>query len=225
MINVEDVTKIYPDGNGINKVELFVAEGEVISVIGPNGAGKSTLLNIISGKNVADNGLIKLNGNVLNRIERKQIFGYMPDNYEVADHLKAWELVNLISDYKFNGKYKHEMKEDFMKLGLEKYARKRVSELSMGNRKKIAMIIAFMGNPKGIILDEPTNGIDTAGIIFLKEKIEHMKKENCSIVISSHILDFVNAVCDRHYFLKNGEVEKMVGNNADLELIYKELFL
>lgn len=225
MIRLEDVSMIYSGGYGIHKVNMDIPANSIISVIGPNGVGKTTLLNVIAGVNAQTEGRILWDGNDLDEMERRKLFGYMPDEYSVSNKVTAWELLRLISDYRYQGVNYGYLTNMMEILGLKKYARTKVSELSLGNKRKLSMIIAFMGNKKVVILDEPTTGVDTAGIIQLKEEILKAKTAGRTVIVSSHILDFLQSISDFSYFLKDGSVIKRVEKKIDLEKNYRELYL
>lgn len=225
MIRLEDVSKIYSGGYGIHKVNMDIPASSIISVIGPNGVGKTTLLNVIAGVSAQTEGRILWNGKDLDIIERRKLFGYMPDEYSVSNKVTAWELLRLISDYRYQGKNYGYLINMMEILGLKKYAGTKVSELSLGNKRKLSMIIAFMGEKKVVILDEPTTGVDTAGIIQLKEEILKAKTAERTVIVSSHILDFLQSISDFSYFLKDGSVIKRVEKKIDLEKNYRELYL
>ena len=103
--------------------------------------------------------------------------------------------------------------------------RQRFSTLSLGTQKKVALIVAMMGEPEILIFDEPTTGLDTEGILALKEDILTAKARGGSIIVSSHILDFVSAIADRNVFLQNGEIAGIYQSDNNLDDIYRELYL
>lgn len=224
MIWIDNITKRYPGGVGIFDIDLKLENGQVVSVIGPNGAGKSTFLNVLSGKISADKGRILEDGVEIGLTDRRARFGFMPDYYDVSATFTAWELLNLVSDLRYSGNARKFILEETDKVGLAENVNKKVSQLSLGNKKKLAMLIAFMGESDTVLLDEPTNGIDAEGVIYLKEKIEEFKTKGRSMVISSHILDFVDSVCDYHYFMKNGRIVYQT-EKRELENIYKSIFM
>ena len=182
-------------------------------------------MNVIAGVNAQTEGRILWDGKDLDIIERRKLFGYMPDEYSVSNKVTAWELLRLISDYRYQGKNYGYLINMMEILGLKKYAGTKVSELSLGNKRKLSMIIAFMGEKKVVILDEPTTGVDTAGIIQLKEEILKAKTAERTVIVSSHILDFLQSISDFSYFLKDGSVIKRVEKKIDLEKNYRELYL
>lgn len=224
MIYIDNISKKYSSGNGIFDINLEIDDGKVVSFIGPNGAGKSTLLNVLAGKLKQDSGEIYYNEEKLETNDRRQLFGYMPDNYNVSEKITSIELLRLVSDFRFNGEGKNFINASIDKIGVSQWTNTKVSELSLGNKKKLALIIAFMQFPKLIILDEPTNGIDVPGVLYMKELIETAKDKGSIVVISSHILDFLGSICDVHYFMKDGHIVCDVRDENLLEKKYKELY-
>lgn len=225
MLIVQEIIKIYGEQAGIRDVSLTVDDGNVLAVIGPNGAGKSTFLKIIAGVLKADTGSVWIGDfNTADYGTRKKI-GYMPEDFELSHKLTARCFLNMISDYKYEGKFKGDIDKAIVDFGLIQSVDKPFTKLSMGMQKKVAMIAAFLGHPKLIILDEPTNGVDTSGILSLKQYIKVAKKDGSVIVISSHILDFVGSVSDSNIFLKAGRVA--VGENCkdNLDETYQALYL
>ncbi len=225
MLKVQDVHKIYSNNAGVKEIS-FTSEGEeIISLIGPNGAGKSTLLNMISGVLRPDKGQILLNNKNVCELETRKNIGYLPDWISVSSSIKVLDLLYMVSDYKFAGKFKNEIDNSIESYHLENYCNQKFSKLSMGTKKKIGILIAFMGTPDLIILDEPTNGMDTQGILELKKNILEAKAKGSIIIISSHILDFVNAISDRNLFLKDMKIARIVEKKNDLEEIYSALYM
>lgn len=225
MLEIQDVEKMYTYATGVKTISFFCRTGEVVALIGPNGVGKSTILRIIAGIQKADAGKVMLNGVDTSIFNTRKKIGYMTEKINVGKKINAKELLYLISDYKFNGQYKDYINQAIEDYGLYKQCSKQFCDLSMGNKKKVSIIIAFMGKPELIILDEPTNGMDTAGMICMKRYIMKAKKDGASIIISSHILDFVDSIADKKVFLKNGRIEKIIEGREDLEQIYTELYL
>lgn len=225
MLIVKEITKIYGEQAGIREMSFSAADGDVIAVIGPNGAGKSTLLKIIAGVLKADTGSAWIGDlNTADYSTRKSI-GYMPEDYELSHKLTARCFLYMISDYKYEGKFKADIDKAIVDFRLAQSVDKPFAKLSMGMQKKVAMIAAFTGRPKLIILDEPTNGVDTSGIIALKQYIRAAKEAGSVLVISSHILDFVGSVSDSNIFLKGGRIAAVEKCKDILEEKYRQLYL
>lgn len=225
MLEIRSIDKIYSEGAGVKEISFSSEGGEILALIGPNGAGKSTLLSMISGVLCPDKGQILLNQKNVGDLETRKDIGYLPDQISVSPHIKVLDLLHLVSDYKYDGRYKSEIEKGIAEYHLEKYCNEKFSRLSMGTKKKIGILIAFMGTPDLIILDEPTNGMDTHGILELKKNIMEAKEKGSIVIISSHILDFVNSIADRNLFLKDMKIVKIAEKNENLEKIYTKLYL
>lgn len=225
MLEVKGIQKLYSPNVGIEDFSLVCNKGEIFSLIGPNGSGKSTVLKMILGSLKPDQGEVLLNQvNTLEFSVREKI-GYLPENLRVGEKITAKELLYLVSDYKFKGQYKEHIEASIKRYKIEEHCHKAFNKLSMGTQKKIGIILAFMGCPDLIILDEPTNGIDTAGIIALKYDIIEAREKGGIVIISSHILDFVCSVSNKNIFLKDGLIGKIEESKNNLEDIYRQLYL
>ena len=153
MLEIKDIDKIYSEGAGVKGISFSSEGGEILALIGPNGAGKSTLLNMISGVLCPDKGQILLHQRNVSDLETKKNIGYLPDQISVSPHIRMLDLLHLVSDYKYGGNYKDEIDKGILNYHLEKYCNEKFSKLSMGTKKKIGILIAFMGTPDLIILD------------------------------------------------------------------------
>lgn len=225
MLKVNQISKFYSDNVGIRDISFTLEKGSVTALIGPNGSGKTTLLNVLAGILKYDSGEVLLDGLKTDELSVRQKIGYLPDMISINPRIKVIDLLYMVSDYKFNGKYKAEIESDLEAYHINNFKNTKFDDLSMGTKKKVGIIIAFMGYPNLIILDEPTNGMDTYGILQFKNSILKAKENKSTIILSSHILDFVNSVADNSIFLKNMKVETIVDNNENLENIYKKLYL
>ena len=223
MLSVNEITKYYDEKNGIENIHFSCNNGEITAIIGPNGAGKSTLLKIMAGVLNADEGAVLIDGCDTREYENRRQIGYMPDKMELARGLTVKNFLNMVSDYKYGGQFKKEIEQAVFAFGLTEYQNQDFHKLSMGNQRKAAIIAAFLGNPRLIILDEPTNGVDTSGIIALKQSIRAAKNTGSIIIISSHILDFISSISDNNIFLKNGRIAAVEKENRKLEEVYQML--
>lgn len=225
MLEVSGVSKLYSKNTGVSDISFISQGGEVLALIGPNGAGKSTLLNMAAGVLCPDHGQILLDGKSVYEIQTRRHMGYLPDQIIVNPQTKLTDLLYMVSDYKYNGGYRDQIQKGIKAYQLENYCGVKFHRLSMGIRKKAGILLAFMGMPELIILDEPTNGMDTHGILQLKQDIFEAREQGSTVLISSHILDFVGAIADRSLFLKDMKLGAMAGKDEDLEEIYRKLYL
>ena len=225
MIELKHVTKLYDGINGVRDLNLCINSKETVSLIGPNGAGKSTLIKLLCGILHEDQGEIIMNQNISAGTSIRKDIGYMPDVVRLSDKITAWELLQLVSDFKFKGQEKAYIDRMVFRYHLEGQMKKRFMALSLGTQKKVALIIAMMGKPEILILDEPTTGLDTEGILTLKEDIFKAKERGGCIIISGHILDFLGTVADRNVFLQRGQIVRICSAENNLDDIYREIYM
>lgn len=230
MVQVKGITKRYGGARGINNLCLECQEGEVISLIGPNGSGKSTSLKGIAGLLKLEKGCVLLDDKDTMKAETKRDIGYLPEKLNLDSNMTGYELIEMINVLKLNryhGNEEQEVIKMFHDFDLWNSRHVKIKHYSVGMHKKIGIMIAMLHFPKLIILDEPTNAVDTKGIITLKEYIETAKERGCIVMVSSHILDFISTISTKNVFIKDGRVEQIVDGDGtvNLEKIYKEIYL
>lgn len=225
MLDIKQVSKLYSATTGIKDISFTIESGTVAALIGPNGSGKTTLLNILAGILKCDKGEVYLDGLKIQEIEARRKLGYLPDTIVMNPRIKVIDLLYMVSDYKYNGAFKAMIENDLELYGISEYRNAKIGNLSMGVKKKVGTIIAFMGTPDLIILDEPTNGMDTLGILQLKNSIYKAKCGGSAIIVSSHILDFVGTIAEKSLFLKDTRLNTIVDKKENLEDVYKKLYL
>lgn len=226
MLEINSVTKKYDDMSGIGGIELLLEDGSIYSFVGPNGAGKTSLVKCIAGLMRPDEGEILLNGISTIKRETKKYIGYVPDAESAYPELKLGELLNLVYRLKFDTIDRDDINYYLERYELQDCENKFFSELSMGMKKKAELIMSLMGDPDLVLLDEPTNGVDATGIIRIKEDIMAAKKRGATVLITSHMLDFLINVTDICYFMDRGVIVRTVDVNdgSNLEEIYKEIY-
>lgn len=227
MLELVNVSYSYENKYAIQNINLTCDKGNIISIIGPNGAGKSTLVKCIVGLLRPQGGTVNLdNLSVLNR-ETKRSIGFLPEIIDFSPHMTINEVIDLVCEVKYQNKNLDNAMELKKRFSLETIGNKLIKECSMGMKKKLGIVIAFLGVPKVIVLDEPTNGVDADGILALKQLIKESAEQGSNIIVASHVLDFVEKISTSNLFIKDGTIEKCVQNNSnvDLELLYRELYL
>jgi len=208
ILEIQNLTKYYGKIKGVEDVSFKLEEGEIFGFIGPNGAGKSTtirsimnLINKTSGKVLIENKEF-----VKNDIEIKKKIGYLPSEIYLYDDLTVKEML----DYheKFYDKDIHKRREALVeKLQLDE--KKNIEDLSLGNLKKLGIILALMHEPKILILDEPTSGLDPIMQNIFYDILKEEKKKGTTIFYSTHILSEVSKICDRVGIIKDGKLIKI----------------
>lgn len=209
-IDFKNVNKIYNHAKALDDFNLEVAEGEVLAIAGPNGAGKTTMIRIITGLTLPTSGYISIFGKSsaleLNNM-RKEIGTLIeyPTFYKSMTGLE-----NLMVNSKLKnvgGKERCCELLDFVKLPNDN---KKVKNYSLGMKQRLGLAKALISDPKILILDEPTNGLDPLGIIEFRQLILDLKGKNKTIIICSHLLSELEHVADRFAFIKNGHIIKNV---------------
>lgn len=209
MIKLENVIKKYGKFEALKGISFEVKEGEIVGLLGPNGAGKTTTMNIITGFIEQTTGNVIVDGiNVLKKPgEAKKIIGYMPEGVPLYSDLTVKEFVKYMAELKRVDK--KEIKEKVQKaledVGLLDVENKLIRNLSRGYKQRVSLAGTLVSNPKVIILDEPTVGLDPKQVTEIREVIRKLGKEH-TVILSSHILSEVSQVCNRVIIMNKGEV-------------------
>ncbi len=218
MIEINDLTKVFGSKRAVDHVSFRVEEGEIMGFLGPNGAGKSTTMNILTGYLSATAGSCKVNGiDILeNPLEAKRQIGFLPEMPPLYTDMTVKEYLGFIYDLKGCRfpKAQH-LREicDVVKIG-DVYDRL-IANLSKGYRQRVGIAQALVGNPRVLIFDEPTVGLDPKQIIDIRNLIRMLGQEH-TIILSTHILPEVQAVCDRIVVINQG---KLVANEKTEDLV------
>lgn len=211
----------------IKELSLSVEEGEIFGFLGPNGAGKTTTIRMIVGLISPTEGEIKINGFNVQKETVKALgsIGAVVENPELYKYLSGRE--NLMQIARIRKVPKEEIEELIKLVGLEDRIKEKVGKYSLGMKQRLGLAAALIGNPKILILDEPTNGLDPSGILDFRDIVKKAAKEkNIAVFISSHILSEVQNLCDRVAFINNGviqAIEDIHDNNIKTEFDSFEL--
>lgn len=210
VLEIENLTKYYGNVLGAKNINITLNEGEVFGFIGPNGAGKSTTIRAIMGLLNKTEGKVRFYGKELksNDISSKEMIGYLPGEIHLYDDLKVKQLLNFHESYFKNNKNINKRRKELVKK-LELDEERKIEDLSLGNYKKLGIVLALMHEPKLIILDEPTSGLDPIMQNVFYELILEEKKKGNTVFYSTHILNEISKVCDRVGIIKNGELLKI----------------
>ena len=238
VLEVKKLKKYYGKIRGVEDVSLSIKKGEIYGFIGPNGAGKSTTIRTIMGLINKTSGNIYINGKELdkNDIETKKMIGYLPSEINLYDDMTVKDILNYHES--FYDKDISKKRKELVKL-LRLDEKKKIEDLSLGNQKKVGIVLALMHEPEILILDEPTSGLDPIMQNIFYELILEEKKKGTTILYSSHILSEVSKICDTIGFIKEGKIikEDTVENikkdsftyltieSSDIDKIKKELKL
>ncbi len=207
-IVVENVTKRYGSQPALKNISFNVKSGEIAGFIGPNGAGKSTMMKIICGIIAPDAGHVKVKDYdvISHPAYVKPVIGYLAENNPLYNDLYIGEYLHYLSGiYKLGKKAGSRIKDTIGLTGLEREANKKIGELSKGFRQRVGLAQAILHNPDVLILDEPTSGLDPNQIIEIRNLIYELGKKK-TILLSTHIMQEVEAICDRVLIINNGEI-------------------
>ena len=209
MIQVENITKKYGSFTAVNDISFEIEEGEIVGFLGPNGAGKSTTMNMITGFIEPTSGKIIVDGYNISKKPKKakRQIGYMPEGVPLYTDLTVKEFVTYMAELK--GVPKKERKEKVEKAledtGLTDVKNKLTRNLSRGYKQRVSMAGALVSNPKVIILDEPTVGLDPKQVTEIRALIKNLGKEH-TVILSSHILSEVSQICNRVIIINKGKI-------------------
>ena len=209
MIQVENITKRYGTFTAVNKINFEIEEGEIIGFLGPNGAGKSTTMNMITGFIEPTSGRILIDGYDISKKPKKakKQIGYMPEGVPLYSDLTVKEFVTYMAELK--GVARKEKKAMVQKAieatGLADVQEKLTRNLSRGYKQRVSMAGALVSNPKVIILDEPTVGLDPKQVTEIRALIKELGKEH-TVILSSHILSEVSQICNRVIIINKGKI-------------------
>ena len=209
MIEVKNITKKYGSFTAVDNISFKIEEGEIIGLLGPNGAGKSTTMNMITGYIEPTEGEIKVEGYDISKKPKKakaQI-GYMPEGVPLYSDLTVKEFVTYMAELKkVDRKTRKEKVEKIIEqTGLKDVEKKLTRNLSRGYKQRVSMAGALVGEPKILILDEPTVGLDPKQITEIRALIKELGKTH-TVILSSHILSEVSQICNKVIIINKGKI-------------------
>lgn len=209
MIEVKNITKKYGSFTAVDNISFKIEEGEIIGLLGPNGAGKSTTMNMITGYIEPTKGEIIINGYDISRKPRKakSQIGYMPEGVPLYSDLTVKEFVTYMAELKkVDRKTRKEKVEKIIEqTGLKDVEKKLTRNLSRGYKQRVSMAGALVGEPKILILDEPTVGLDPKQITEIRALIKELGKTH-TVILSSHILSEVSQICNKVIIINKGKI-------------------
>lgn len=204
MVTIENLHKKFGSNVVLDGVDLTVKKGSILAVLGPNGSGKTTLIKSILGMVVPNKGTITINGtSIAKGWKYRQEIDYLPQIANFPGNLNVKELIKMIKDLR-NKPAKDVELINFFKL--EPFLNKKLSTLSGGTKQKVNLVLTFMFDCPFVILDEPTSGLDPISLIRLKELIHEEKVKGKTILITSHIMNFVEEVAEGVIFILEGKI-------------------
>ena len=232
MIEVSHLTKQYGNHLAVDDVSFTVADGQICGLLGPNGAGKSTIMNILTGYLSATSGQVTVAGHPLpeEADAAKACVGYLPEQPPLYPEMTVQEYLTFAAELK--GVKEAERKEQVCRAarrtGLETVLPRLIRSLSKGYKQRVGIAQALLGSPRLIILDEPTVGLDPAQVIEIRKLIRELGRAH-TVILSSHILSEVQAVCQQILILSKGHLaaagslEELTADGKSLEEVFLEL--
>ena len=227
-IEVSHLTKFFGEQAAVNDISFEIGKGEIVAFLGPNGAGKSTTMKMITGYIPASAGTIAVNGITVDvdDLETRKIIGYLPENNPLYLDMYVKEYLHFVgSIYKITG-LKNRVNEMIHMVGLELEQHKKIGALSKGYKQRVGLAQAFIHDPQVLILDEPTSGLDPNQLVEIRELIKTIGKEK-TIMLSTHIMQEVEAICDRVIIINKGKIvannnQQALDSSPEVQTIYIE---
>ena len=208
MIKVENLVKQYGAHKAVNGISFTVEDGEILGFLGPNGAGKSTTMNIITGYLSATDGCVSVNGyDILESPDdAKRSIGYLPELPPLYMDMTVKEYLRFMCDLKGCKLPREKHLAEICRLvKIDHVYGRLIKNLSKGYRQRVGFAQALIGDPKVLILDEPTVGLDPTQIMEMRSLIKRLGKHH-TVILSSHILSEIESVCDRIIIINQGEI-------------------
>lgn len=233
MVSIENLTKFYGKNRAVNNISFTINDNEILGFLGPNGAGKSTTMNMIAGYLPMSAGKVTICGTDISKepVKAKKNIGYLPEIPPVYPDMRVKEYLSFCAGLKRIPvtKKSSEIERVMQLLKITDVKDKLIKNLSKGYKQRVGFAQALLGDPKFLILDEPTVGLDPNQVMEVRSIICDLKK-NHSVIFSSHILSEVSAVCDRVVIINKGNIkaidtienlEKSVGGSSVLHIKVK----
>ena len=209
MIEIEHLTKRYGGHTAVSDLSFTVDSGQIYGFLGPNGAGKSTTMNIMTGCLSATEGAVRIDGHdIFEEPEQaKRLIGYLPEQPPLYMNETPEEYLRFVGEAKGlrGAELERQINEVIRQTGIEGVARRRISALSKGYKQRVGIAQALLGNPKVIILDEPTVGLDPIQIIEIRDLIKELGQTH-TVIFSSHILSEVQTICNQIIMIAKGKL-------------------
>lgn len=209
MIEVENLTKRYATATAVEDVTFSVREGEIVGFLGPNGAGKTTTMRVLTGFLPPTHGTARIAGNdiVTRSREARAAIGYLPESAALYPEMRVREFLTYRARLEgvVRGEVRRRVDEAVERCLLSEVAGRKVENLSRGYRQRAALASALVHQPPVLILDEPTVGLDPTQIIKIREMIRELGRDR-AVLLSTHILPEVDAVCDRVLIIDRGRI-------------------
>ncbi len=232
MLKIEHLTKIYSDTKAVDDLSLHIQPGEIYGFIGHNGAGKTTTLKSVAGILNFNEGEIYIDGKSIKKqpLECKKVMAYIPDNPDLYEFMTAIQYLNFVADvFQVSAEDRQERIRKYAEIfELTEHLAESISSYSHGMKQKLALISAWIHEPKLIIMDEPFVGLDPKAAFTVKEMMRELCDKGNAIFFSTHVLEVAEKLCDKVAIIKNGKLIRSgtmeeVRGDESLESVFLEL--
>jgi len=207
LVELATITKRYGDLTAVDAVSFTVGP-EVFGLLGSNGAGKSTIIKMLVGLLRPDSGTVSVAGHNLahDATEARRAVGYLPEDLELYERLTGREFLRFVSGLKGIAPDDDHIESELAWFGILDKADHLIKEYSLGMKKKTGLLAAFLGSPRVLVLDEPLNALDAYSMRLVEQRLLSFRDGGGAVVISSHVMAFVERVCSRVVVLRRGKV-------------------
>lgn len=202
LLTASQLSKTFGNFTAVNKVDIHINAGEMIALAGHNGAGKSTLMKMLLGLLTPTSGSISINGHGATSLAARQLIGYLPETVALYPNMTGFETLDFFADLKHVSRERN--RELLTRVGIIEAAKKRVGTYSKGMRQRLALAQALLGQPKILLLDEPTTGLDPASRADFYRILDELRVQGTAILLSSHALAELADQADRIVIMKSG---------------------
>ena len=219
IIEIKELTKIYPNGRGIEDVNLEVCRGEIFGFLGPNGAGKTTAMKIMTGLIRPDRGAVRLFGyDIIEEYEAAMAgVGTLIEVAESYPYLSVYDNLQQFARY-YPQVDKHRIENILEITGMARYQHEKPKKFSLGMKQRLGLAAAILSRPGLLILDEPFNGLDVQGMIDVRNLVKRLaKEEKTTCFISSHLIHDVELICTRIGVIYNGRILNIASTDSILK--------
>ncbi len=207
-LQVTNLTKKYGEQTVLNDISFGIGDSEIVGFLGPNGAGKSTTMRILTGSLPYESGSVKVCGLEVkdHALETKAMIGYLPEHNPLYTEMYVKEYLMFIAEtYGLGKERKQKVEELIAKVGLLPEYKKKIGQLSKGYRQRVGLAQALLADPKVLILDEPTTGLDPNQLEEIRSLIREIGK-NRTVLLSTHIMQEIKAICNRVIIINKGNI-------------------
>ena len=203
LATLEHVTRRFGDVTAVNDVSLDIHEGEMVGLLGPNGAGKTTVISMLQGRRRPTSGAVRIfGGNPADAPSRRQL-GSTPQETALPDSLKVGEVIDFVGAHFTDRRSPSNLAEEF---GIAEFLKRQVGSLSGGQKRRLSVALAFVGNPRLVLLDEPTTGLDVDARHSLWAVLRAQHARGATVVVTSHYLEEIEALAERVVVMAAGRV-------------------